>query len=223
MPGDPLRAKFIAENFLENAKLFNKVRNNLGYTGIYKGKEISVLSSGMGVPSIGIYSYELFSEYEVDNIIRIGTCGGYDEDISVRDVVVVNDAFSDSLYAKIQLDIKENILPPDKDLTNKLLDSSKDLNIPVRSVRTHTTDIFYGGNTSEGVPFWQTVRDKYNCSVVEMEAFGLFSNAIFHGKKAACICTVSDSLAVKQITSSQERETAFTDMMKIALEATLKT
>ncbi|WP_438268390.1 purine-nucleoside phosphorylase [Marinitoga lauensis] len=214
MPGDPLRAKFIAENFLENPVLFNKVRNMFGYTGTYKGKKISVMGSGMGMPSIGIYSYELFKFYDVQNIIRVGSCGAYTDEIDLYDVILVEESYSESTYARVMAGIEENILKPSHELNVKLENAAKNLNIPIHKGRIHSSDVFYRQNFDD----YKTIRDKYGCIAVEMESFALFANAQVTGKNAACLLTVSDSLVTMKATSSEERMKSFTNMMKIALE-----
>lgn len=214
MPGDPLRAKFIAENFLENPVLFNKVRNMFGYTGTYKGKKISVMGSGMGMPSIGIYSYELFKFYDVQNIIRVGSCGAYSEEIDLYDVILVEESYSESTYAKVMAGIEDEILKPSFELNKRLKNAANQLNIPIHKGRIHSSDVFYRQNFDD----YKKIRDKYGCIAVEMESFALFANAKVTGKNAACLLTVSDSLVTMKATTSEERMKSFTNMMKIALE-----
>ncbi len=214
MPGDPLRAKFIADNFLENPIKFNGVRNVLGYTGTYKGKKISVMASGMGMPSIGIYSYELYKFYDVENIIRIGSCGGYTDKVNLYDVILAKDVWSESSFAKVQSGYDSEIIDGSEDLNSKLISISKDLDIPMHIERIHSSDVFYRENFEE----YKTIYKNHGCVAVEMEAFALFHNAKILGKNAACILTVSDNLETKEATSSDERQNAFTNMMKIALE-----
>ncbi|KAF2956211.1 purine-nucleoside phosphorylase [Marinitoga sp. 38H-ov] len=214
MPGDPLRAKFIAENFLENPVLFNTVRNMFGFTGTYKGKKISVMGSGMGMPSIGIYSYELFKFYDVQNIIRVGSCGAYSEEIDLYDVILVEDSYSESTYAKVMAGIEDNILKPSSELNKRLEEAAKSLNIPIHKGRIHSSDVFYRQNFDD----YKKIRDNYGCIAVEMESFALFANAQVTGKNAACLLTVSDSLVTMKATTSEERMKSFTNMMKIALE-----
>lgn len=218
MPGDPLRAKFIAETYLEDVKQFNAVRNMFGYTGTYKGKEISVMGSGMGMPSIGIYSYELFTEYGVESIIRVGSAGSYSEKANVYDVVLADSAYSESSFAKVAFGYEEDVLLPSKSLNQDLLESAEKLDIPVIEGRIHSSDVFYrdSGKT------WKDLRDDHDVLCVEMESFALFANARKLGKKAACILTISDSFVTEEITSSEERQTAFTKMMEIALDAAIK-
>lgn len=214
MPGDPLRAKFIAETFLEDVVQFNNVRNVLGYTGTYKGKKISVMASGMGMPSIGIYSYELYKFYDVENIIRIGSCGGYTADMNLYDVILAKDVWSESSFAKVQSGYESDLIEGSKELNDRLIDAAKALDIPMHVERIHSSDVFYRQNFEE----YMTIYKEHGCVAVEMEAFSLFHNANVLGKKAACLLTVSDNLVTHELTTSEERQLAFTNMMKIALE-----
>lgn len=214
MPGDPLRAKFIAETFLEDVVQFNGVRNVLGYTGTYKGKRISVMASGMGMPSIGIYSFELYKFYDVENIIRIGSCGGYTEDMKLYDVILAKDVWSESSFAKVQGGYDSPIIEGTKALNDRLIQAAKDLDIPMHVARIHSSDVFYRENFDD----YKTIASEQGCVAVEMEAFALFHNANVTGKKAACLLTVSDNLVTHELTTSEERQLAFTNMMKIALE-----
>lgn len=214
MPGDPLRAKFIAETFLTETKQFNGVRNVLGYTGTYKGRKISVMASGMGMPSIGIYSYELYKFYGVENIVRIGSCGGYTTDVKLYDVILTEDAWSESSYAKVQGGYKKDVIEASPQLNQRLINYANELEIPVHIKRIHSSDVFYRENFEE----YKEIYDKYGCVAVEMEAFALFHNAKVLGKNAACLLTVSDNLVTQEATTSEERQNAFTNMMKIALE-----
>lgn len=218
MPGDPLRAKFIAETFLEDVKQFNGVRNMFGYTGTYKGKPVSVMGSGMGQPSIGIYSYELFSQYDVDAIIRIGSAGSYVKEAGVYDVVVADSAYSESTFAKVAFDYDEDVLEPSKDLNAVILESAKDLDLPVHTGRIHSSDVFYRqtGKT------YQDIVAENEVMCVEMESYALFANARALNKHAACIVTISDSFVTEEVTTAQERQESFTKMMKIALEAAIR-
>lgn len=218
MPGDPLRAKFIAETFLENPVLFNTVRNMFGYTGTYKGKKVSVMGSGMGMPSIGIYSYELYNEYGVESIIRIGSAGGYTKEAKIYDVILANKAYSESSYAKTQCGYESDTLYPDAELNDKLKKAAKELNIPLQEGGIHSSDVFYRQGGSD---YMKDVVEK-GCVAVEMESFALFSNARVLGKKAACLVTISDSFVTPEITTAEERQTSFTNMMKIALEAAIQ-
>jgi len=214
MPGDPLRAKFIADTFLEDVKQFNSVRNVLGYTGTYKGRRISVMASGMGMPSIGIYSYELYKFYDVENIIRIGSCGAYIPDVKLYDVILAKDVWSESSYAKVQGGYESDVIEGTPELNQSLMKYANDINIPMHIERIHSSDVFYRENFNE----YKEIYDKYGCVAVEMEAFALFHNAKVLGKNAACLLTVSDNLATHEATTSEERQNAFTNMMKIALE-----
>lgn len=214
MPGDPLRAKMIAETYLENVKQFNTVRNMFGFTGTYKGKEISVMGSGMGMPSIGIYSFELFSQYDVDVIVRIGSCGAYKAEAKIYDVILASEAYSESSYAYTAFKYSEDVQKPSKELNDELLGIAENLNIPVHLGRIHSSDVFYSGSEATS---WQDKSEKHHLLAVEMESFALFANARYLNKKAACLLTVSDSLVTHEVTSAEERQNAFTQMMEIAL------
>ena len=215
MPGDPLRAKFIAETFLEDIVQINGVRNMLGYTGTYKGKKVTVMGSGMGMPSIGIYSYELYKFYDVENIIRVGSAGAYSPKLNVYDVFLVQDAYSESSYAKTMGLSDSNVLPATSALNKKLVSAAERLNIPIHEGRIHSSDVFYRLNSDD----YKTILSDYNALGVEMESFALFANAKALGKNAACIVTISDSFVTNEVTSAEERQTAFTKMMEIALES----
>ena len=217
MPGDPLRAKFIAETFLTDVKKFNKVRNMFGYTGLYKGKEVSVMGSGMGMPSIGIYSYELYTDYDVESIIRIGSAGSYSERANVYDVVLADSAYSESSFAKVAFNYEEDVLKPSAALNERLLDSAEKLGIDVITGRIHSSDVFYRDSGTN----WEELRDNHDVLCVEMESFALFANAKKLDKKAACILTISDSFVTQEVTSAEERQTAFTKMMEIALDTAI--
>ena len=217
MPGDPLRAKFIAETFLEYPVLVNNVSGIQGYTGTWKGKPVSVMASGMGMPSIGIYSYELFKEYDVENIIRIGSAGAYVPDLKMFDVVLASAAYSESSYAKVQSGYEDCFGYPSKALNEKLLKAAKDLEIPVKEGVIHSSDVFYRENHDGGE---DPINDKH-CICVEMESFALFNNARVLGKNASCLLTISDSLVSHEATTAEERQTSFTRMMKIALDAAI--
>ena len=215
MPGDPLRAKFIAETFLENIKLVNSVRNMLAYTGEYKGKEITVMASGMGMPSIGIYSYELYSQYGVENIVRVGSAGAYTDKLNLFDVVLAESAWSESSFAKTQNGYDKDTTYPDRELNEKIIETAKKLNIPLHLEKIHSSDVFY---TEANVDGYKEINAKHGCECVEMESFALFHNAKVLGKKAACLLTISDSFTSEQKATPEERQTAFINMMKIALE-----
>ena len=216
MPGDPLRAKFIAETFLSDVRKFNEVRNMYGFTGRYKDIEVSVMGSGMGMPSIGIYSYELYNQYDVENIIRIGSAGSYCEEAKVYDVVLATEAFSESSFARTQSGYDKDKTYPSKELNEALRDSAKKLGIPLHEGCIHSSDVFY--REGDGSYYKDLYKEK-GCLAVEMESFALFHNAAVSGKKAACLLTISDSFVSSQITTAEERQKSFTDMMKIALDA----
>ena len=215
MPGDPLRAEYIAKTYLTDVVKINNVRNMFAFTGYYKGKKITVMGSGMGMPSIGIYSYELFNVYGVENIIRIGSCGSYSKDVNVYDVIIVKDAYSESSYAKVAYGYEENVQKGSDELFAKLNESAKKLGYPVINERIHSSDVFYRAHGN----VFTDVRDAYGCVAVEMESFALFANARYLNKKAACVLTVSDSLVTNEVTTSEERQNSFNRMMEIALEA----
>ncbi len=213
MPGDPLRAKYIAENYLEDYKLVNEVRGMLGYTGYYKGKRVSVMASGMGQPSIGIYSYELFNFYEVDNIIRVGSCGGYDKDLHIRDIVIAQGACTNGNFAS-QYNLNGTYAPiADFSLLRDAVSECEKKGLRFKVGNIFSSDIFYA--QSEGWEKWS----KMGVLAVEMESAALYCNAAASGKSALCICTVSDSFVYpNENTTSQEREKSFTAMMEVALE-----
>lgn len=220
-PGDPLRAKYIAENFLENARLVNTVRNILAYTGTYKGKEITVFSTGMGMPSMGIYCYELYKFYDVDIIIRIGSCGAYSSDLELLDTILVKDSYTEGNFAMA--------------LNNKdchLISASEDINSIIKQTGTDLNIKFVEGNVLCGECFDYYVEDinvllnrlpkEFNITAAEMESFALFYTANYLNKKAACLLTVVDSHYKKQELSSEDREKSLNDMILLALESSLK-
>lgn len=217
MPGDPLRAKMIADNYLEDVKLVSQVRNVYAFTGKYKGKEITVMASGMGMPSIGIYSYELFNMYNVDNIIRVGSAGAYTDKLKLYDVVLVESAYSESSYAKTQNGEKRDILYSNEEINKVIMDTAKEINQEVITGTIHSSDVFYQENNN-----FELKYEKYGCLACEMESFALFHNANVSGKKAACLVTISDSLVTHEATTSEERQNSFNAMIKLALEASLK-
>ena len=212
MPGDPLRAKFIAETFLTDAKLINNVRGVQGYTGTYKGKRVSVMASGMGMPSIGIYSYELFNFYDVENIIRVGTAGVIRPDLKVRDIVIWQGACTNSSYSR-QFDLPGDFAPiASFELLQKAVKSAEDMGIKPVVGNLYSSDTFY--DDSMGLSKWQ----KMGVLAVEMEAAALYMNAARAGKNALAICTISDNPFTGEATTSEERQLNFTKMMEIALE-----
>ncbi len=212
MPGDPLRAQFIAENYLENPCQFNTVRNMFGYTGTYQGKTVSVMGSGMGMPSIGIYSYELYHFYGVENIIRIGSAGGLSEDVHLRDVVIGMGACTDSNYAS-QYKIPGTFAPvADFGLLQKAVEAAKAQGTHVVVGNVLSTDVFYNAD-----PHYHDIWKRMGVTCVEMEAAALYMNAAYAGKKALAIFTISDHLYTGEALSAQERQTTFREMMEIAL------
>lgn len=212
MPGDPLRAKFIAETFLTDAKLINNVRGVQGYTGTYKGKRVSIMASGMGMPSIGIYSYELFNFYDVENIIRVGTAGVIRPDLKVRDIVIGQGACTNSSYSR-QFDLPGDFAPiASFELLQKAVKSAEDMGIKPVVGNLYSSDTFY--DDSMGLSKWQ----KMGVLAVEMEAAALYMNAARAGKNALAICTISDNPFTGEATTSEERQLNFTKMMEIALE-----
>jgi len=213
MPGDPLRAKFIAETFLRNPVQINGIRNMFGYTGYFGKKKVTVMGSGMGMPSIGIYSFELFKFYGVEKIIRIGSCGAYVPELNLYDVILAEHAYSESTYAKTMGVTNRKVLPSNKSLNNRLMKSAESLGIDLKPVTVHSSDVFYRLNPED----YKDIVASHGAVAVEMESFALFANAKALGKKAACLLTVSDSLVTKEMTSATERQNAFTHMMEIAL------
>lgn len=219
MPGDPLRAKFIANKWLQNFKLVNQVRNMYAYTGTYKGKELTVMASGIGMPSMGIYSYELYKEYDVDKIIRIGSAGSYTDSLKLFDIVLTEKVWSGSAYAKTQSGFEGNFLFPEKKLNDTIKKMSEVLEIPIVRSCVHSTDAFYHEPEADD---YTKIRDIYGCQCVEMESFALFHNARVSGKQAACILTISDSLVTKEQTTAKERQLSFEKMIMLALESAVR-
>jgi purine-nucleoside phosphorylase len=213
MPGDPLRAKFIAETYLQDVVCFNTVRNMLGYTGTYKGKKISVMGGGMGMPSIGIYSYELYNFYEVDNIIRIGSAGGISDNIQLRDVVIGMGASTNSNFAS-QYQLPGTIAPvASYELLEKAVEAAKKLNVKTVVGNILSSDIFYDDDKT-ATDRWK----KMGILCVEMEAAALYLNAARAGKKALCILTISDHLYTGESLSAEDRQVSFREMMEVALD-----
>ncbi len=219
MPGDPLRAQFIAENFLQDVRLVTDVRGMLGYTGTCGGRPISVMGSGMGMPSIGIYSYELYRFYGVENIVRIGSAGSYTERAKLFDVVLAAGAVSESTYARVQCGMEGDITYPSEELNEKLRAAARKCGIPLIEGNLHSSDVFYRQPSEETPAYWERLRDERGCVAVEMESNALFANAKVLGKRAACLVTISDSFVAPEITTAEQRQKSFTDMMKIALSA----
>ena len=217
MPGDPLRAKFIAENYLEEPVLVNNVRGVQGYTGRRNGARVSVMASGMGQPSMGIYSYELYTQYGVENIIRIGSAGSYTDKAKLFDVVLATGAYSESNYAVTQSGDTDDIQTPSAALNDALRASARAAGIPLIEGNIHSSDVFYRQPSDEKPTYWEKLRDEKGCLAVEMESFALFHNARVLGKRAACLLTISDSFVSPEITTAEQRQTSFTAMMKVAL------
>ena len=216
MPGDPLRSKFIAENFLTDAVLVNNVRGVQGYTGYYKGKRVSVMASGMGIPSISIYSYELFNFFGVDNIIRVGSAGAIDENIKIGDIIIGMGASTNSNYLE-HFGFPGNYSAiASYDLMKKAVDECEKANLRYHVGNIFSSDVFY--DEDEAV---NEKRAKLGILAIEMEAAGLYANAARAKKNALAICTVSDNIVTKEATTALERQTKFTDMMKIALETAI--
>ncbi len=212
MPGDPLRAKFIALKFLENPIQFNAVRNMLGYTGTYNGKRVSVMGSGMGMPSMGIYSYELIHFYGVKNLIRVGSCGAYQPDLNLRDIVIAMSASTDSNYAS-QYGLPGTYAPTASwSLLQKAVAVAEAKGYPVRVGNVLSSDVFYDADPET----WKRWA-KMGVLAVEMEAAALYMNAAYAGVNALTILTVSDSLVTKEALPATEREKTFTQMVEIAL------
>lgn len=218
MPGDPLRAKFIAETFLIEPSLVTSVRNVLGYTGTYKGVPVSVMASGMGMPSIGIYSYELFKFYGVENIIRIGSAGSYRDWLNVMDVTLAESAYSDSTYAKIQGGCNDCFIKPHPELNEAIKKKAEKLNVECKMSVVHSSDVFYA-DSSQGT--WKEIAERTGTDCVEMESFALFHNANMLGKRAACLLTISDSFVNHVELTAEQRQNSFTEMMVLALEAAI--
>lgn len=215
MPGDPLRAKYIADNFLDNVECINTVRNMFGYTGTYKGKKVTVMGSGMGMPSIGIYSYELFAFYDVDTIIRVGSAGSYTKDVNVYDVVLATDCYSESSYANVAFGYEEIKQSATKEINDKIIETAQEKNINLKIGTIHSSDVFYRKNKEE----FKKINENHKCLCVEMESFALFANAKFLNKNASCLLTISDSLVTNEVTTSQERQNGFNEMIKLALDS----
>ena len=217
MPGDPLRAKYIAENFLENAKLVNEVRNMFGYTGTYKGKKVTVFASGMGIPSIGIYSYELYKFYDVKNIIHIGTCGSFNKDIKLLDVILSSGAYCKSYFDQLLDGVDVDFIQSSSELNRKIMNAAKIKGLNLKYGKTITSDVFDLYCDDE-----EKFRGNYpdmDFLSVEMEAFGLFYIAKKLGKEASCLMTVVDSLFDKRSLTSEDREKSLNDMITMALDS----
>lgn len=220
MPGDPLRAKYIAENFLDNYKLVNSVRGMYAFTGNYKGKGITVMASGMGMPSMGIYSYELYKFYGVENIIRIGSCGAYRPDLKLFDIVLSENVFSEGNFALTLNNENCHIVSSNKDLNDVIKSTANQTNINILSGNTVCTDCFdvYMTDVNQ---FLTRIPENFNPTAAEMEAFALFYVAKVLNKKAACLMSVVDSKYIKEIATPEERQTGLNNMIKLALESAI--
>ena len=216
LPGDPLRAKYIAETFLEDVVLYNEVRNMFGYTGTYKGKRISVQGTGMGVPSISIYVTELMNEYNVQKLIRVGTCGSIHKDVKVRDVIIAQSASTDSKMNEIIFNGIDFAPTADFDLLLKAYNAGLEKNLSLRVGNVFTEDVFYNEHAEHEK--WA----QYGVLALEMESAALYTLAAKFGRQALSILTVSDHLLTGEVTTSEERQTTFNDMIIVALEAAIK-
>jgi purine-nucleoside phosphorylase len=215
MPGDPLRAKVVAETYLDNPVQVNNVRGMLAFTGTYKGHRVTVMGSGMGMPSIGIYSYELYHFYDVEAIIRIGSTGAMLPDINLYDVILGSAAFSESSYAFQQGGCTDKVIKPSEELNEVLRKGAAKLGYPIVEGVINSSDVFYYDEAVAADRIANAL--KYNCVCAEMESFALFHNANMAGKKAACLLTVSDSIVTQAETTAEERQNSFTRMMEVAL------
>jgi len=216
MPGDPLRAKFIAENFLDDIKCVTKVRNMFGYTGTYKGQPISVMGSGMGIPSISIYATELYKEFGVENIIRVGSCGAVRDDIKIRDVIIGMAASTDSNVNRMRFNQCDFAAIADFSLLHKVVNTAQRLNKEIHVGNIFSADLFYTPQ-----PEMFALMEKHGILAVEMEAAGLYGVAAELGKKALTVLTVSDHIKTGEQTTADERESTFKDMMELTLESIL--
>ena len=221
MPGDPLRAKYIADNFLEDCKLVNKVRNMYGYTGKYKGVEITVFASGMGMPSMGIYAYELYKFYDVENIIRIGTCGALSPELELLDTILVKDSYTKGNFAIALKHVDEHLVESDNELNESIIKSAEENNIKLVRGNVNCNEIFdyYDDKFEE---FLESLPKDLKIIATEMESFSLFYTAKSLGKKASCLLSVVDSRFKKEEVSTDDRQNSLNDMIKVALDAIIK-
>jgi purine-nucleoside phosphorylase len=215
LPGDPLRAEYIAETFLTDIKKINTVRNMFAFTGDYQGTPVSVMGSGMGIPSISIYAKELITEYGVKNLIRVGSCGAVSSDVKIRDIIIGMGACTDSAVNRQRFQGHDYAAIASYSLLKLLNEAAEALNLPVTNGNLFSADLFYTPNPS----MFDTL-EKMNILGIEMEAAGLYGIAAEYGAQAAAICTVSDHIRTGEATTSAERQSSFEDMMKIALDAT---
>ena len=216
LAGDPLRAKFIAEQYLQNIKMVSSTRNVYFFTGTYKDKELTVGASGMGCPSIGIYSYELYTEYEANCIIRIGTCGAYTQKLNLFDLINVETACSESTYAECAFGYKKDRFKHRGDAFDIINETASGLDLKIKIGTIHSGDVFYRAEKDK-----PAIVKKYKCLAAEMEAFALYANARYLKKSAATLLTVSDIIGTHQKISAEEREKALLPMMVLALEAAI--
>nr|WP_163504078.1 purine-nucleoside phosphorylase [Halomonas socia] len=217
MPGDPLRAQYIADTFLDDVRQVNSVRNMYGYTGRYKGREISVMGHGMGIPSVSIYAKELITEYDVKTLIRVGSCGAVRDDVKVRDVVIGLGACTDSKVNRLRFNDHDFAAIADFELTRHAVDAAATKGVPVKVGNIFSADLFYNPQTE-----MVELMRRYGIVGVEMEAAGLYGVAAEFGARAATVCTVSDHIVRGDSLSSSERQNTFDEMMEIALEAVLR-
>lgn len=216
MPGDPKRCEYIAKKFLSNAKIINNVRGMTAYTGYYKSKQITIFPSGMGIPSMGIYSYELYKEYNVENIIRIGTMGSY-TNLKLKDIVLVSSSITNSNYGKYLCNYPNPFIEGNKEINDKIILTAKELNMPITIGNIYSSDVFYEQNNN-----YQEKVNNYKVLGVEMESFALFINARLLSKRASTLLMVSDSFTYPDKLSSKEREQGLDNLIILALEASLK-
>lgn len=221
MPGDPLRAKYIVENFFDDYKLVNQIRGMYAYTGTYNGKQLSVMAHGMGMPSVGIYSYELYKFYDVENIIRIGSCGAYKPELKLFDIILSENVFSESNYALTLNNEICHITSSNNDLNSIIESTAKENNINLTKGNTVCTDCFdvYMTDVNQ---FLERIPNDFNPISAEMEAFALFYNAKLLNKKASCLMSVVDSKFITDVATAEERETCLNNMIKLALDSAIK-
>ena len=221
MPGDPLRAKYIAENFLDDYSLVNSVRGMYAYTGTYKGKRITVMASGMGMPSMGIYSYELYKFYDVEAIIRIGSCGAYSKDLNLFDIVLSENCFTEGNYALTMNNEDCHMVSSNSDINNIIKETAKENNVNLYVGNTVCTDCFdiYMTDVNQ---FLDRIPENFSPISAEMEAFALFYTAKLLNKKASCIMSVVDSKYIDKVATPEERQTGLNNMIKLALDSSLK-
>lgn len=220
LPGDPLRAKYIAENFLENAQLVTSVRNMLGYTGTYKGKRISVISSGMGIPSAGIYVFELIHYFGVKKIIRIGTCGGLSKDLKLLDVILSSAAYSTTDYGMQFCATEDKIIEASKTLNEEIIKTSSELNIPINIGMTNTTSVF--GPYGDATGIYERIPNDIKLIAEEMEGYAVLLTSREMNCEASILLSITDSPYIDEVVSNEDRQEALNDMIKLALESIIK-